>query len=129
MFIFQKEYVCQIQGCGKSYTDPSSLRKHVKTTHGEDAFKQKKHKRTNDNNERQFEDIKENISNTIPIWNVRDVCYFNIFGIGFRYFSKQVNQLHGFNNQSNIIQENNDIDDDDEDIIVDQGVSLNVDVN
>ncbi|UJR22774.1 hypothetical protein I4U23_025806 [Adineta vaga] len=104
----KKEYVCQIQGCGKSYTDPSSLRKHVKTTHGEDAFKQKKHKRTDDNNDKQFEDIKENISNIIPIWNG--------------------NQLNEFTNQANIIQENNDIDDDDEDIIVDQGALLNVDL-
>lgn len=27
---FQKPYACQVTGCGKRYTDPSSLRKHVK---------------------------------------------------------------------------------------------------
>ncbi|CAL1293079.1 unnamed protein product [Larinioides sclopetarius] len=30
-----KPYVCQVAGCGKKYTDPSSLRKHVKKTHPE----------------------------------------------------------------------------------------------
>jgi len=29
-FLFQKPYACQIPGCTKRYTDPSSLRKHVK---------------------------------------------------------------------------------------------------
>jgi len=29
-FFFQKPYACQISGCGKRYTDPSSLRKHLK---------------------------------------------------------------------------------------------------
>lgn len=27
---FQKPYVCSVTGCKKRYTDPSSLRKHVK---------------------------------------------------------------------------------------------------
>lgn len=27
---FQKPYACQVTGCGKRYTDPSSLRKHLK---------------------------------------------------------------------------------------------------
>ena len=31
--VFQKPYACQLQGCTKRYTDPSSLRKHVKN-HG-----------------------------------------------------------------------------------------------
>lgn len=26
----QKPYACQIEGCNKRYTDPSSLRKHIK---------------------------------------------------------------------------------------------------
>ncbi|TMS37514.1 hypothetical protein L596_004428 [Steinernema carpocapsae] len=34
-----KPYVCPfIDACEKSYTDPSSLRKHIKTVHGDDAF-------------------------------------------------------------------------------------------
>lgn len=33
LFLFQKPYVCQVVGCGKKYTDPSSLRKHVKKSH------------------------------------------------------------------------------------------------
>ncbi|TNN47077.1 Zinc finger protein GLI2 [Liparis tanakae] len=32
-----KPYVCKIPGCPKRYTDPSSLRKHVKTVHGPEA--------------------------------------------------------------------------------------------
>lgn len=28
--MLQKPYACQIPGCSKRYTDPSSLRKHVK---------------------------------------------------------------------------------------------------
>ncbi|CAF1383742.1 unnamed protein product [Rotaria magnacalcarata] len=104
----KKEYTCQIPGCGKSYTDPSSLRKHVKTIHGEDAFRQKKHKRTDDNNEKQCDETKTNISNTILISNL--------------------NYSSGFSNQSNIRIENNNDDDDDEDVIVDHGVSLNVDI-
>ncbi|KAK0397910.1 hypothetical protein QR680_002331 [Steinernema hermaphroditum] len=35
-----KPYVCPfVDACDKSYTDPSSLRKHIKTVHGDDAFK------------------------------------------------------------------------------------------
>lgn len=30
MYFKQKPYACQVTGCGKRYTDPSSLRKHVK---------------------------------------------------------------------------------------------------
>ena len=33
----QKPYACTIAGCTKRYTDPSSLRKHVKTVHGPEA--------------------------------------------------------------------------------------------
>ena len=39
---WQKPYVCKIQGCTKRYTDPSSLRKHVKTVHGPEAHVTKK---------------------------------------------------------------------------------------
>ncbi|KAG6923137.1 GLI family zinc finger 1, partial [Chelydra serpentina] len=39
-----KPYVCKIPGCTKRYTDPSSLRKHVKTVHGPDAHVTKKHR-------------------------------------------------------------------------------------
>lgn len=41
-FHFQKPYVCKIPGCTKRYTDPSSLRKHVKTVHGPEAHVTKK---------------------------------------------------------------------------------------
>ena len=37
--LFQKPYVCKVPGCTKRYTDPSSLRKHTKTVHGEHAIK------------------------------------------------------------------------------------------
>ncbi|KAF5912295.1 hypothetical protein HPG69_013463, partial [Diceros bicornis minor] len=37
-----KPYVCKIPGCTKRYTDPSSLRKHVKTVHGPEAHVTKK---------------------------------------------------------------------------------------
>ncbi|XP_041372344.1 zinc finger protein GLI4-like [Gigantopelta aegis] len=39
-----KPYVCKAIGCTKRYTDPSSLRKHVKTVHGPDFYATKKHK-------------------------------------------------------------------------------------
>uniref|UniRef100_A0A672FQP2 GLI family zinc finger 2b n=1 Tax=Salarias fasciatus TaxID=181472 RepID=A0A672FQP2_SALFA len=38
----EKPYVCKIPGCTKRYTDPSSLRKHVKTVHGPEAHVTKK---------------------------------------------------------------------------------------
>lgn len=41
---FQKPYVCKAPGCTKRYTDPSSLRKHVKTVHGAEFYANKKHK-------------------------------------------------------------------------------------
>ncbi len=44
IFIFQKPYVCKVPGCTKRYTDPSSLRKHVKTVHGPEVYANKKHK-------------------------------------------------------------------------------------
>lgn len=34
--------MCKIPGCTKRYTDPSSLRKHVKTVHGPEAHVTKK---------------------------------------------------------------------------------------
>ena len=40
----QKPYICKAPGCTKRYTDPSSLRKHVKTVHGADFYASKKHK-------------------------------------------------------------------------------------
>ena len=43
-FLFQKPYACKAPGCSKRYTDPSSLRKHVKTVHGSDFYANKKHK-------------------------------------------------------------------------------------
>lgn len=42
--VLQKPYVCKIPGCTKRYTDPSSLRKHVKTVHGPEAHITKKHR-------------------------------------------------------------------------------------
>lgn len=48
----QKPYVCKAPGCTKRYTDPSSLRKHVKTVHGAEFYANKKHKGTpNDGSE------------------------------------------------------------------------------
>ena len=41
----QKPYVCKAPGCTKRYTDPSSLRKHVKTVHGVDFYAQGGHKK------------------------------------------------------------------------------------
>lgn len=38
MFRLQKPYMCPVENCGKSYTDPSSLRKHIKTVHGEGTY-------------------------------------------------------------------------------------------
>lgn len=35
---FKKNYHCPVEKCGKSYTDPSSLRKHIKNTHGEHVY-------------------------------------------------------------------------------------------
>ena len=42
--VLQKPYVCKAPDCTKRYTDPSSLRKHVKTVHGPDFYASKKHK-------------------------------------------------------------------------------------
>ncbi|XP_035760348.1 zinc finger protein GLI1 [Neolamprologus brichardi] len=44
MTLTKKPYVCKIPGCTKRYTDPSSLRKHVKTVHGPEAHITKKHR-------------------------------------------------------------------------------------
>lgn len=44
----QKPYVCKAPGCTKRYTDPSSLRKHVKTVHGAEFYANKKHKGSGD---------------------------------------------------------------------------------
>ena len=43
-YYLQKPYVCKAPGCTKRYTDPSSLRKHVKTVHGAEFYANKKHK-------------------------------------------------------------------------------------
>ena len=44
LLIFQKPYACKAPGCTKRYTDPSSLRKHVKTVHGHEFYASKRHK-------------------------------------------------------------------------------------
>ena len=44
----QKPYACHAPGCIKRYTDPSSLRKHVKTVHGADFYNSKRHKADDD---------------------------------------------------------------------------------
>ncbi|KAJ8306927.1 hypothetical protein KUTeg_015011 [Tegillarca granosa] len=44
LHVNNKPYVCKAQGCTKRYTDPSSLRKHVKTVHGPEFYANKKHK-------------------------------------------------------------------------------------
>lgn len=36
--------MCKLPGCTKRYTDPSSLRKHVKTVHGAEFYANKKYK-------------------------------------------------------------------------------------
>uniref|UniRef100_A0A1I8IXQ1 C2H2-type domain-containing protein n=1 Tax=Macrostomum lignano TaxID=282301 RepID=A0A1I8IXQ1_9PLAT len=44
----EKPYVCRAAvGCSKRYTDPSSLRKHIKTVHGAEAYATKKFKGEN----------------------------------------------------------------------------------
>lgn len=48
IIIEKKPYVCKAPGCTKRYTDPSSLRKHVKTVHGADFYAKRKHKGTGD---------------------------------------------------------------------------------
>lgn len=40
--------MCKAPGCTKRYTDPSSLRKHVKTVHGAEFYANKKHKGAGD---------------------------------------------------------------------------------
>ena len=42
--LLQKPYACKAPGCTKRYTDPSSLRKHVKTVHGAEFYASKRHK-------------------------------------------------------------------------------------
>ena len=46
-FCPQKPYACKAPGCTKRYTDPSSLRKHVKTVHGHEFYANKRHKGNN----------------------------------------------------------------------------------
>lgn len=41
--------MCKAPGCTKRYTDPSSLRKHVKTVHGAEFYANKRHKGTPSN--------------------------------------------------------------------------------
>lgn len=43
--------MCKAPGCTKRYTDPSSLRKHVKTVHGAEFYANKKHKGTDGGSE------------------------------------------------------------------------------
>lgn len=46
----QKPYICDAPGCTKCYTDPSSLRKHIKTVHGVEYYARKRHKKTPSSN-------------------------------------------------------------------------------
>ena len=52
----QKPYVCKAPGCTKRYTDPSSLRKHVKTVHGVDFYAQGGHKKHKGNEHDEMEE-------------------------------------------------------------------------
>lgn len=58
----QKPYICKAPGCTKRYTDPSSLRKHVKTVHGAEFYASKRHKGT-PSNQNSFDDGHGGISN------------------------------------------------------------------
>ncbi|KAI6176385.1 hypothetical protein M3Y97_00792300 [Aphelenchoides bicaudatus] len=42
----EKPYACPVENCDKSYTDPSSLRKHIKTQHGDDVYDVAKENKT-----------------------------------------------------------------------------------
>lgn len=55
--MLQKPYVCKAPGCTKRYTDPSSLRKHVKTVHGADFYASKKHKGNEHDGEGRWRDM------------------------------------------------------------------------
>lgn len=59
----QKPYICKAPGCTKRYTDPSSLRKHVKTVHGAEFYASKRHKGT-PSNQNSFDDGHGGVSNT-----------------------------------------------------------------
>lgn len=45
IYLLQKPYRCQVPGCTKKYTDPSSLRKHVKNHAVKDQLQSKKKSR------------------------------------------------------------------------------------
>ena len=51
--------MCKAPGCTKRYTDPSSLRKHVKTVHGAEFYASKKHKGMDydQDSEKRFRDV------------------------------------------------------------------------
>ena len=51
----QKPYACKAPGCTKRYTDPSSLRKHVKTVHGAEFYASKRHKGEHFDNDSKLE--------------------------------------------------------------------------
>ena len=55
--MLQKPYVCKAPGCTKRYTDPSSLRKHVKTVHGAEFYASKKHKGNEHDGEGRWRDM------------------------------------------------------------------------
>lgn len=48
--------MCKAPGCTKRYTDPSSLRKHVKTVHGAEFYANKKHKGINNGSDGKSDD-------------------------------------------------------------------------
>ena len=48
--------MCKAPGCTKRYTDPSSLRKHVKTVHGVDFYAQGGHKKHKGNEHDEMEE-------------------------------------------------------------------------
>lgn len=48
--------MCKAPGCTKRYTDPSSLRKHVKTVHGAEFYANKKHKGINNGSDGRSDD-------------------------------------------------------------------------
>lgn len=75
---FQKPYACQVSGCGKRYTDPSSLRKHLKNHTENSSTLSSLLSSDKVSNNMTVGAIGHELNSTIPHRGGQDACIFDV---------------------------------------------------
>lgn len=93
---FQKPYACQVTGCTKRYTDPSSLRKHIKN-HTPKEQHQARRKSRGSQEEKQLQDARLKFELKYnPQVQIQDSSFMPTFGFEQETYDPDSNAPFGF---------------------------------